>query len=517
MDTLSPSSLDWALLHIQKYGDTDIFPVPFEFEAIRHGWVWLQKELSLFDLETYRIGSLRRILVPKPSSGFRVATQLDPIDSLIYTAAIYEAAEAIERSRVPIERKIACSFRLGLDASGTFFRANNGWPDFQEHSSELASSGRFSHVLLADISDFYNQIYHHRLENALADAEIPEQRRKNIASFISQITATQSRGIPVGPFASIILAEACLNDVDSYLLRKGYPHTRYVDDFRIFCTSRREAIRVLHDLCEYLNTSQRLSLETSKIRILSIEKFCAREMLDPEKEEEQGRMSALKALTEHLRLESGYGEEDITSKPDKTLMNKAARDNLVVLLQSCLAARPLHLGMARHILRRAAQLRTNVLLPLVFDNLESLTPVLRDVAKYVKAAVRKSSAPKYGAKLTEFLNSSDCADIPYVRLWCLEMIIETPALVSSEIALRLAESYQGELGLRYAALMARTYKQADWARQYKETWRNNRDWDRRAIIWAGSIFPADERRHWLGLVQGTTSSLDKAIAQKSSI
>jgi hypothetical protein len=95
------------------------------------------------------------------------------------------------------------------------------------------------------------------------------------------------------------------------------------------------------------------------------------------------------------------------------------------------------------------------------------------------------------------------------------MIIETPSLVSSEIALRLAESFQGELGLRYAALMARTYKQADWARQYKETWRNNRDWDRRAIIWAGSIFPADERRHWLGLVQGTTSGLDKAIAQKA--
>jgi|GEM_PF-3994269 len=32
---LQERSYDWALEHIEKYGDTDIFPLPFEFAAIR--------------------------------------------------------------------------------------------------------------------------------------------------------------------------------------------------------------------------------------------------------------------------------------------------------------------------------------------------------------------------------------------------------------------------------------------------------------------------------------------------
>jgi len=249
-----------------KFGDTDIFPVPFEIEAVNHSWQPLQKKLMSLDLATYRIGAIRRTLVPKPNAGFRVATQLDPLDSLVYTALIYEAAEAIEQSRVSLSQRVACSYRIKLDAGGSFFRSDNGWSDFQQRSSELANSGNFTHVLFADVSDFYNQIYHHRLENALADANLSDERRRNVIKFISQLTAAQSRGIPVGPYASILLAEACLNDVDVFLLRKGYTHVRYVDDFRIFCPTERNALTVLHDLSEYLYTSQRLSLERVQFR-----------------------------------------------------------------------------------------------------------------------------------------------------------------------------------------------------------------------------------------------------------
>lgn len=35
---ISETSLDWALKHIEKYGDTDIFPMPFEYSVIRHQW-----------------------------------------------------------------------------------------------------------------------------------------------------------------------------------------------------------------------------------------------------------------------------------------------------------------------------------------------------------------------------------------------------------------------------------------------------------------------------------------------
>jgi len=37
MDVFTPEALDWSLAHVHKYGDTDIFPVPFEYEAIMIG------------------------------------------------------------------------------------------------------------------------------------------------------------------------------------------------------------------------------------------------------------------------------------------------------------------------------------------------------------------------------------------------------------------------------------------------------------------------------------------------
>ena len=42
---LRNDSLEWALKHIENYGDTDIFPVPFEYEAIRYLWDKNTREL----------------------------------------------------------------------------------------------------------------------------------------------------------------------------------------------------------------------------------------------------------------------------------------------------------------------------------------------------------------------------------------------------------------------------------------------------------------------------------------
>ena len=137
MDQLNPASLDWALTHIRRYGDTDIFPVPFEFEAIAHCWSSVRKELEKLDLQTYMPGTGRRTLVPKPGGGFRVAVQLDPLDAIIYAALIYETAELIEQNRVASDLRVACSYRVQLDPNGSFFPSTSGWVAFHQRSEEL--------------------------------------------------------------------------------------------------------------------------------------------------------------------------------------------------------------------------------------------------------------------------------------------------------------------------------------------------------------------------------------------
>lgn len=181
MDHLQHESIDWAVTHIRRYGDTDIFPVPFEYEAIKHSWLNLKDAITKIDIAAYEARPFRRMLVPKQGGGFRVAMQLDPLDTIIYTALAYEAAGYVEAFRLPLDCKVACSYRVEVGPKGELFRKNNGWDDFHSKSQELAQSGAFEFVVTADIADFYNQIGHHRVRNALELAGVDKERAKNIA------------------------------------------------------------------------------------------------------------------------------------------------------------------------------------------------------------------------------------------------------------------------------------------------------------------------------------------------
>jgi hypothetical protein len=293
VDTLRAESLNWAITHLLRFGDTDVLPVPFEFQAVRAYHPNVVAQLSSIDLGAHRTRAYMRVLTPKHPLGFRVISQLDPIDTIILAAIAYEASGAVEAFRAAPELKIACSHRLMPQANGALFSADSGWLDFHQRSAELADLEWVTHVLCADIADFYNQAYHHRIENALEAAGVPSLRARNVEHVLSSLTAGTSRGIPVGPIGSAVLAEASLADVDAFLQRKKIVHTRFVDDFRIFSPSYAAAIRALHDLTEYLYNTHRLSLQSAKTKILTLAKFRETELYDPGEIEQASRRQKL--------------------------------------------------------------------------------------------------------------------------------------------------------------------------------------------------------------------------------
>ena len=207
-DYVQIPSLDWAIKSVDHYGDTDIFPTPFEYNAIKGYWPEIRAHLSSRDLSMFTPSASLMTLMPKPDETFRVAKQLDPLDSLLYLAILYEVAPNIEDYRVSKTSKVACSYRVDIQAEGRIFKDENGWDDFHQRSKSLAESGQFSCVLVIDIADFYNQISHHRIENVLELANISRERSKNIESFLGALTTKFSKGLPVGPVPSIVLAEA---------------------------------------------------------------------------------------------------------------------------------------------------------------------------------------------------------------------------------------------------------------------------------------------------------------------
>lgn len=507
MDHLQKESIDWAVTHIRRYGDTDIFPVPFEYEAMRHSWTYLKETIAQFDIATYEGRPFRRMLVPKQGGGYRVAIQLDPIDSIVYTALAYEAANLVEASRIPIERKVACSYRIELGSNGELFRNNNGWNDFHSRSQELANSGEFEHVVTADIADFFNQIGHHRVRNALEHAGVQYDRAKNIENLLMNFTRGQSQGIPIGPSASVVFSEACLSDVDNLLLRKGYVHTRYVDDFRIFCRNQEEAHKALHDLTEYLYTAHRLSLQSHKTNIYELADFISEELINPEEIENQTKEERLQALKEFFEQYTDH-EENFEPHVDAVI-----RDNLVEIFESCLNSEPMHLGTVKYILRRATALRTGVLREHVLNGMDKLASVMREVAMYVLATTNRRYAADIGRRFRDGCQSTEYGFLPYVQSWLMHVLLEKMSDVLTDDIAHLCDDYRENLGLRPYALLARQNGLHDWVRERKETWLNNAPWDRRAIIWAAQALSKDEMTYWLKRVQNAGDILDKAVAE----
>lgn len=252
---LKSSSLDWALKHIEKYGDTNIFPVPFEYEAIRYLWNKETKELpngSNFkeyirsqDVLNWTVRSFKRSLTPKHKYGFRLSTLLDPLDTLIYTALVYEIGEDIEARRVPIEKNVSFSYRFKPNDDGRMFDPKVNYSKFLDYCTSkvdlFTGDDSIQYVVVADIADFYPRIYLHPLENALSSCTIKTNHATAIKKILNSWNFSISYGIPVGQSASGLLAELTLNDIDEGLLSEGVDFCRYVDDFRIFCNTKKEA------------------------------------------------------------------------------------------------------------------------------------------------------------------------------------------------------------------------------------------------------------------------------------
>src|SRR5450432_1059580 len=85
MDVLAPASLEWALSHLSKYGDTDLFPRAFEIDAVKADWSSVKPVLQAIDLSQHATSADRKLLMPKGKSSFRAVVQLDCIDALLYT------------------------------------------------------------------------------------------------------------------------------------------------------------------------------------------------------------------------------------------------------------------------------------------------------------------------------------------------------------------------------------------------------------------------------------------------
>jgi hypothetical protein len=125
----------------------------------------------------------------------------------------------------------------------------------------------------ADISDFYSSIYTHAISWALIGKELSKQqiRQKNwyndLDTSIRNIQDRESKGVPIGPDTSAIIAELLLSKIDQKL--EEYDYIRFIDDYKCFCETKEQADRFIKDLSFCLENF-RLKLNAKKTKILDL-------------------------------------------------------------------------------------------------------------------------------------------------------------------------------------------------------------------------------------------------------
>ena len=370
----SESSLDFAKDHLTNYFSSDFFPKPIEFEALWSNWSEVKEKLLSKNIRKHEVGAHITATSHRPKGNFRIVHELDPLDSLVYTSLVCSVSEAVERCRMNKDDMIACSYRISLK-NGGFFCSGNGFNDFLTKSEYYAVNRNC--VLVTDISDYYNQIYMHRIRNAI---EVVDKDYGEIAGdieyFLMQINSGTSQGIPVGPAASVVLAEAIMIDVDRFLSDLGVKHARYVDDFRIFSDSMKELVDVLEKLTRYLYHNHRLSLSSEKTELYSGSAFLDTILNNHYEIEKQEMFKSLHVLNPY----SGEQEEvflprsldrDFVIHTLRSVVDQIERKNL------------LDIGLARGFLRKARHYKVREFSEYVITHLYKYAPVINDVCLYL--------------------------------------------------------------------------------------------------------------------------------------
>jgi hypothetical protein len=371
MQSVAMDSLKWGLNHLTNHGDTDLFPKPFEIDVLAA----TIPTLATAQLPAYSWHAARCMLIPKATLAFRQATQLDPMDSLLFSALMFELAPLIEKARLPITANSVFSYRFNPTPDGHYYGSTSLWTQFWESSRTAAASAPA--VLVTDISDFYSQIYHHSVENYLLQAGASQEYTDTVKRMLSHLTSGVSRGIPIGPYAAHLLAELVLSPIDRLLATVTCGFFRYADDIHIICRSRSEAVEILYELANALDACK-LALNYNKTKLHDREAFIAiaDKMLDghPVSDDERALISLIRN-----RSSSPY---ELISMADLSPedLEALSTDRVVGILATYLEKDPPDFVRLRWVLRRLAQTGSSGAMEFLLSRLEDLTPALKEVS-----------------------------------------------------------------------------------------------------------------------------------------
>lgn len=328
---------------------------------------------------------------------------------------------------------------------------SGAWKLFRKAAADRVQVEPSLFVGMTDIADFFPRIYHHRLFNALEAASgaegVPYVRA--LDKMLSRFSDGVSYGIPIGPPASRVLAEAVLTDVDSTLLSFNIDFIRFVDDYVIFAPDPESAEFGLRVLGENLFLKHGLTLQTAKTKVLPAAEYVER-FLTPHSEIEEERR--------HLFEIFGDSEYDVTPYED---LDEDQRREIDALNLSDMLRRALEEGEnvdyaeVDFILRRLSSLRKPDLIPIVLENLSRLYPVADAVATFFEKFSDTENIDHLGIAQTllgPVVNTHQSRASEFYCIWILSLFQRSSRWGNAATLLRIFREANSDAVRRFAAL-----------------------------------------------------------------
>ena len=494
MSTFEPAEwqrcIRWSIVHLCRHGDTDIFPLPIEFRFLESAADEVAERLSSLDLGSLQPINLLESLAPKGKVSFRLAHQMFPVDAVIFTAAVAMIGGKIELVRRPEEEHTAFSYRFKPTEDGKFFSDIRTYHHWLRHQMGFAFKPPiYEFVVETDISDFYQRIYHHRLENALQDCAGNTGLTRLIKRFVGVWRAKQSFGLPVGGSAARLLAELVLNDTDNALLSEGYEYTRYVDDFVILIKRGQDPYDALTFIAEHLAMTEGLSLGASKTRIRPIQEYGNELSIESGEDDQQAERSA----TERL-FWSAY---DADGSDDPALYELASHD-LAKELREELEADVWNVGKVRILLRAIKLTRNDDAFKFVLDNLELIIPFARELVALLAEyrGVGGNLDHDISRRIVDAILQRSIRKLHVVQAWLLEVFVRGICDLPRDQLNRL-DGIKSTLCRRQIMLLRGRIDDKAYFRRYKTRIDEFNPWLQSTFIIGASCLPEDEYFTWL--------------------
>lgn len=514
---LTEQELQNAFEALEHHGYSGLVPLPPEWQTVRDNWDAIKTRIAGFDLDESRPNNPMVMFAPKTRATLRPVCLLHPIDLLVYSALTLIVKDDLEAERIPLRQRRVFSYRASGEPN-RFYAPTPTFADYKEIAARKVNRAATKVVAIADIADFFPRIYHHRLENVI-QASAKSQRGIDVArvlvgKFLCNISNRNSYGIPIGPFASRVLAEAVLIDVDAALLSDETDFIRWVDDYTIFCKSEVEAQRFLFRLSEHLFTHHGLTLSAIKTKILPTDEFQRRLLQDPEQELDED----VALLAEFTSRYDPYSDEEIELTPEE--IEDLERLNFQRVLESALADRELvdydrlrAVVSHRALLEKLSPERRAEIAQILLVNIQHLYPIADTIARFFQTFTGgpQRIQRRIAKALLRSIQSVHGKWPPdYHMVWILTVFAAGESWGGAAEILRIFNTHPSDVVHRFAALALNANGSRADAVAMRTGYANSSPLTRLAILLASRKQGTDERKHWRQTL-GLTGVLERLL------